>query len=202
MDLNTKAIPAAIGAALAGGFYYGMINVGAETFALIVSPKLVGEYVGPWNGSNASVAGAEHYADGYANTTALVEAGSEMAQWARSLNIDGYNDWYIPARDELELLYRHLKPTDDDNSESFRDGDNPSSVPVGYPYTETSPGQTTVDAFKQGGEQALAPNWHWASTQYAPTPYSAWSQNFDHGYQDSTHGSYAGRARAVRRLKI
>jgi hypothetical protein len=202
MNLNTNAIPASIGAALAGGFFTGLINIGQDTYALIAAPKSVGEYRGPWNESDKSVIGAESYCDGFANTTAMADAGSEMAQWARSLNIDGYSDWYIPARDELELAYRNLKPTADENLESFRDGDNPSSSPVGYPYTGALPGQTTAEAFRQGGEQALAPNWHWSSTQYAANPANAWLQVFDDGSQGYDHKSYSGRARAFRRLKI
>jgi hypothetical protein len=202
MNLNTQAIPAAIGAAFGGGFFAGLVNVGAETYALIVSPKQAGEYQGVWNQSLDSVAGAEHYSDGMANTAALATAGSEMAQWARSLNIDGFSDWYIPARDELEILYRALKPTADENAVTFRDGDNPSSAPVGYPYTETAPAQTSLAAFQQGGAEALAPSLHWSSTQYAGFPNDAWGQYFDDGLQGYDIKSCAGRARAVRRLKI
>ncbi len=44
--------------------------------------------------------------------------------------------------------------------------------------------------------------WHWSSTQYAATPTTAWNQNFDNGLQYYDHKSYAGRARAFRRLII
>jgi hypothetical protein len=202
MNLNPHPIPAAIGAALGGGFYAGLIIIDNETFALIAAPKAVGEYQGPWHQSSDSVPGAEHCADGFANTMAMAAAGSEMAQWARSLSIDGHTDWYIPARDELEVAYRNLKPTDEENSCSFRDGDNPSSAPVGYPYTEAVPAQTNADAFKFGAAQALAPNWHWSSTQYAADPTDAWIQSFGNGLQGYGHKSYAERARAFRRLKI
>ncbi len=202
MNLNPHPIPAAIGAALAGGFYSGLVVVEGEMYALIASPKSVGEYQGPWHQSSDAVTGAEHYADGLANTIAMAAAGSEMAQWARSLSIDGFTDWYIPSRDELEVAYRNLKPTDEENSCTFRDGDNPSSAPVGYPYTETAPAQTNADSFKFGGPQALAPNFHWSSTQYAASPSYAWIQYFVNGYQYYFHKSYAGRARAFRRLKI
>lgn len=204
MNLDTSTIPAAIGAAFGGGFYTGRITVGGDTFALIVSPKMFGEFKGKWLESCDAVPDAESYSDGPANTLAMAAAGSTLAAQVLALNIDGLTDWYIPSRDELELMYRYLKPTDDKNSESVRDGDNPSSVPVGYPYTATMPGQTKVDAFKHGGIEALDDVWHWSSTQYAPSPYDAWGQDFDDGYQcDYGDGkSSSARARAVRRLKI
>ncbi len=191
-----------IGTAIGGGFFAGMINVGVETFALIVSPKTDGERVGKWNDTDKTMPGAESYSDGLENTVALAEAGSDLAQWARNLKIDGLTDWYIPARDELEMMYRNLKPTKQENYESFRDGDNPSSAPVGYPYTASFPSQTNVSAFQAGGTEALEPVWHWASTQYAAYPSYAWGQGFDYGYQDYGHKSYGGRARAVRRVAI
>ena len=150
----------------------------------------------------ASVPGAESYSDGLANTNAMAEAGSPLAQWARGLRIDGHDDWYLPSRDELELMYRNLKPTTQENDCTFRDGDNPSSVPVGYPYTALAPTQTTVAAFAQGGAQALDARWYWSSTQYAAVTLTAWSQGFDIGLQLSYRKSAVGRARAVRRFKI
>jgi hypothetical protein len=44
--------------------------------------------------------------------------------------------------------------------------------------------------------------WYWSSTQHASIPTYAWFQNFGNGYQDTNRKSYAGRARAVRRLAI
>jgi hypothetical protein len=88
----------------------------------------------------------------------MAEAGSPLAQWARGLDINGNTDWCIPARDVLELGYRHLKPTTYENSCSFRDGDNPSSIPAGYPYTEQLPAQTAAEAFREGGAEAFEPD--------------------------------------------
>ncbi|QYG07153.1 DUF1566 domain-containing protein [Janthinobacterium sp. PAMC25594] len=202
MNIITNTLPAAIGAAFGGGFFAGLINAGGKTFALIVSPKLFGEFKGRWHASDDSVPGAEDYADGLANTNAMAAAGSELAKAVRASVIEGFDDWYIPARDELELIYRNLKPTDYENSASFRDGENPSSVPMGRHYTEELPGQTGVDEFRAGGNQALDPVWHWSSTQYGPSSSYAWGQHFYGGYQTNFHKSYEGRARAVRRLPI
>ena len=192
----------AVGALLAGGFYVGQIKVGADVYALIVSPKEAGSGRHAWNASSDSVRGAESYDDGLTNTVAMAEAGSKLAQWALQLDIGGHADWYIPSRDELELMYRTLKPTQQENYASFRDGDNPSSVPAGYPYTEQAPAQTAVETFRAGGAEAMDPLWHWSSTQYATNPSDAWLQYFLSGPQYGSHKSYEGRARAVRRFKI
>jgi hypothetical protein len=191
-----------VGAELGGGYFAGVIMVGGEKFALVVSPKAEGSLVGAWISTRENVSGAEHYSDGFANTEAMAAAGSALARDARALTIAGFDDWYIPSRDELELVYRNLKPVDDENGESFRDGDNPSSVPVGYPYTAVLPAQTTADAFKDGGSEALDSRWHWSSTQYAPAPSNAWYQYFYDGSQYNYNKSAEGRARAVRRLPI
>ena len=128
----------------------------------------------------------------------MAEAGSPVAKAAQALSIGGFTDWYIPARDELELLYRHFKPTEETNY-VFRNGDNPSSLPVGYPYAEDSPLQTAVDAFREGGEHAFEDSWYWASTQYSRD--NAWLQGFDDGGQNDNGKADEGRARAVRRFK-
>ncbi|MGO4379669.1 DUF1566 domain-containing protein [Pseudoduganella sp. RAF19] len=44
--------------------------------------------------------------------------------------------------------------------------------------------------------------WYWSGEQHADYSDYAWDQYFDDGYQDNGHSSYAGRARAVRRLPI
>jgi hypothetical protein len=201
MNLKTT-LPAAIGAAFAGGFFAGLIIDGGQAFALIVSPKIVGEHKATWSASSQAVAGATSYSSGLANTHAMDEAGSGLAKWARELDIDGHVDWYIPSRDELEVIYRNLKPTTEENTSYYRSGDNPSSVPAGYPYTANVPGQAAPDAFKAGGPEALEDEWYWSSTQHAAVPSDAWLQLFSGGSQSFSRKSYEGRARAVRRLPI
>jgi hypothetical protein len=201
MNLKTT-LPAAIGAAFAGGFFAGLISDSGQTFALIAAPKIVGEHKAAWNATSQAVTGATSYSNGLVNTNAMGEAGSALAQWARELDIDGHVDWYIPSRDELEVIYRNLKPTVEENTSYYRSGDNPSSVPTGYPYTANLPAQAAPDAFKAGGPEALEDEWYWSSTQHAADPSIAWGQLFSYGIQVISPKSYEGRARAVRRLPI
>jgi hypothetical protein len=192
--------PAAIGTPFEGGFYGGQIRIGAAICAIVWAPKAQGETKGKWLDSYTSVPGAASCFDSMANTKAMAEAGSNLAKWALGLDINGHTDWRIPARDVLEMGYRYLKPTTDENSASFRDGDNASSIPVGYPYTNESPVQTAADDFKEGGPEAFDARWHWSSTQYSDD--SAFSQYFLNGTQSNYDKSYEGRARAVRLIQL
>ena len=189
----------AIGEAYGGGFFAGLIRIGSSTYGLIVAPKDGGEIVGEW-GPRKAVDGALSFFDGHANTQAMADAGSDIALWAYSLKIGDNSDWYIPSRDELEVCYRNLKPTDDSNY--CGSGDNPSTYLPSYAYAPDTPAQTSVEAFREDGSEAFDPMWHWTSTQYAGDASDAWSQGFLGGIQGNLGKGYKGRVRAVRRFLI
>lgn len=195
---NTLA-PDTHGAPFEGGFYGGQIRIGAALFAVIWAPKAQGELNGKWLGSYTSVPGACSYFDSMANTQAMGEAGSDLARQALALDINGFTDWCLPARDVLELAYRHLKPTKKENY-AHRNGDNPSSAPAGYPYTEAFPTQTRESAFRESGAEAFGGEWYWSSTQYSDG--RAWYQFFNYGLQDYDDKSYEARCRAVRLIQL
>jgi hypothetical protein len=200
MDTITTEVPTAAGTPFAGGFYAGRILIAGESFALIVAPRADGEKDETALLASGGVAGALSFFDGRANTVALAEAGSDLAKWAQGLRIGGFDDWYLPSRDELEICYRAFKPTAEENY-CWR-GDNPSSLPVGYAYSRQDPAQTAVEAFRDGGAEAFTADWYWSSTQSAGPESYAWCQYFGSGTQYDTRKGYALRARAVRRLKI
>ena len=187
----------AIGEAYGGGFFAGLIRIGSSTYGLIVAPKDGGEIVGEWVPHKA-VDDARSFFDGHANTQAMADAGSDIALWAYSLKIGDNSDWYIPSRDELEVCYRNLKPTDGSNY--CGSGDNPSAYLPSYAYSINTPAQTTAKAFR--GAQAFDPVWHWTSTQCAGSASDAWYQSFGVGVQGSGDKGYKGRVRAVRRFLI
>ena len=201
-EKSTILVPAQIGTAFEGGFYGGIINShgGAKKFAIVWAPKALGEKKSIWLPSYTDVPNAASCFHSMDNTVAMAEAGSSLAKWALGLEINGHKDWCIPARDVLELAYRNLKPGTDENFASFRDGDNPSSIPAGYPYTEQSPIQTTADAFRDGGPEAFERRWYWSSTQDSES--SAWIQYFDDGDQGNFLKAYEALARAVRLIQL
>ena len=119
---------------------------------------------------------------------------------ALDLVIDGHDDWYLPAQDELEVLYRNLKPGTQENYCWARSGINLSAVEPTRPYTPALPAQTLAEAFQAGAGEAFAESYYWSSTQHASHSVYAWCQYFDNGYQDHYGKSSELRARAVRRL--
>jgi len=200
ITISATSLPA-FGAACAGGFFGGVIRIGALLHAVIWAPKAQGEAQGVWLPDSKPVPGAQSCFDSAANTLAMAEAGSALAQCVMSLEIDGIGGWAIPARDVLELAYRHLKPTTQRTVCSFRDGENPSSWPAGYPYGGAAlPMQTEAIAFKAGGEEAFEPVWYWSSTQSDED--DAWSQDFYLGRQDVDRVSWQARCRAVRLIQL
>ena len=202
MDTVTQQAPA-IGARVQGGFFGGVIRSNGEIRALIVPPKALGEKAPSiWIPNYKDVPGAKSFHDGMANTRAMAEAGSKLAQWALELTIDGCSDYHIPALDEKEIIYRAFKPTADKNSLWARSGINLSAAEPTWPYTPDFPAQTALDAFRAGGSEAFEADLYWTSTQHAATSLSAWCQGFGDGGQDRWGKALKLRARAVRSILL
>jgi hypothetical protein len=185
--------PFTVGAYIGGGYFTGIITVEGKRYALITAGA-EGELRGAWHTSTARIEGAVSRRDGKANTLDMDAAGIPLAKQAAALNIGGLTDWYLPSRDELELMYRAFKPTEQLNYADGADGINPNSLPTGQAYTKEFPGRTDVENFR-GGADALADSWYWSSTQHASSPSYAWIQHFYYGGQTtSTSRTRAGRA--------
>ncbi|MHB0820088.1 DUF1566 domain-containing protein [Stutzerimonas stutzeri] len=174
-----------IGAAYDGGFVTGFYQQDGQRFMIITAGR-EHELKGEWGNYGLKIEGADSFTDSRANTEAMAAAGSELAQRVLALDIGGFTDWAIPARDVQELQYRNLKPTTEQNYCWGRDGDNPNSLPVGTLYTEESPAQTKLPAFKEGGPEAFQARWYWSSSQRSA--YYAFCMDFEGGNQ-----SYGGK---------
>lgn len=201
-------------------------------FRVIAAPKSSGENAGIAlkNANTALPTASQTLTEGWLSTEAMRVAGDSTAYpaayWARGLNIGGRTDWYIPARDELELGWRNLKPTTDSNyvtadrptaasyvygnNGSYGDvaathGTNNNSAPVGAAYTAGVPAQTVAAAFRTGGAEAFTygSSYYWSSSDYSAS--FAWGQLWDSsypGYQSYNGKTAAFRVRAVRRSII
>lgn len=90
-----------------GGIYIDQIRSesgSARHLILPVAPHVT-QLTGKWGCIGAHIDGADSRLDGAKNTSAMVEAGSEIAQLVRELEVDGHRDLYIPALHEARLIY-------------------------------------------------------------------------------------------------
>jgi hypothetical protein len=204
--------PANIGLSVEGGFFAGLISHtanGVATHALIVAPAATGASGAgytittdlAWQ-STGSTTGATSSFNGAANTALMIN--SPAANFCTGLSLGGFNDWYLPARYEMDIAYFHLKPTTTSNSTSW--GLNDYSVPKRTSnYTAGSPTQTSIAAFQFGNTEAFITNDpHWSSTENTST--QAWDLSFNDGTQSPTtpFGSKTTtkRVRAFRRIAL
>lgn len=100
------------------------------------------------------------------------------AHYCNNLTAGGYTDWYLPARDELEVIYRNLKPETNWNNTANRytggpdyqnlgslgdvanqHGINNNSSPPGSAYQGNNPTHSSNTAFRLEGAQSLQGTW-------------------------------------------
>jgi len=198
----TQTGPTVIGQSYGGGYYAGKIDVSGTQYYLIVAPKATGEdSTAQWKTSNTSTSGTSSVIDGPTNSSNMNNASHPAAQFCEGLSIGGYTDWYMPAKNELEVLYYYFKPTTTSNSTIS--GSNANAVspePVSTNYTTGAPAQTTITAYQTGNSEAFATTYYRSSTEYDAT--GAWSQSFSQGLQSNTLKSDSYYVRAVRRILV
>ena len=195
---------------------------------IIIAPRAQGENAGVvWKtSSTAGPIQTQTLTNGPLATSSMIALNTDtiiypLAKWILDTNatgINGYSDWYIPARDELELIWRNLKPITNVNSAGARatsaitynrdanistlgqQGTNDNSIPTGVEYTSDIPAQTSVVVFRTGGIEAMQNAVYWSSSEFSSI--TAWYQYFLTslpGYQYGYIKNASYRARAVRR---
>jgi len=216
----------AIGSAFGGGYFAGRVRSGNNIYALVVAPRAEGQNKNlPWKadgGADPNSYGTYRVDNGMAIMQSLIAANVigrfSLMSWARSLRIGGFDDWYIPARDELEVLLRNLKPTATapsvgvrTSSSSFegarQQGENAYAYPTTGPYTATNPVQTTAELFKVGGSESLSDTVRLISSTEVRTDISVgsndnWAQWTDTLRQGGSGGKNTSGGRAVRRVLL
>ena len=209
--MSRAPIPTIPGTPYGGGYYVGrMIGGDGVKYAVILAPKNIGEWPNSLNyrTSAASTPAAGSAWDGASNTAALIALGatvSAIADFVLSVNnnggINGYTDWFIPARYQLEMCYRNLKPfTSANSTDSPGLTSNSYADPSTPEYTATVPAQTTVAAFQGGGSEAFLNTGYWSSTEY-PTA-EAWYQDMNSGRMPHVNKTLGFRCRLIRLIKV
>jgi hypothetical protein len=194
-------------------------------FRVIVAPKSSGETTKVYkNAATAAPSATGTLTEGLKATLAMVADGNSTvypaAHFCNDLSIGGYSDWYLPARDELELIYRNLKPFTTNNETTANRPNSPTpnytnlgsigtggvnhglnynSDPQGVAYTTTVPARTSVAAFHTGGAEFMASNEFWSSTEYSGT--AAWDQNYTTSFPGRQLNENKGSTRNIRAVR-
>ncbi len=199
----TTQLPA-IGAAYGGGFFAGQISTsgnGVATHNLVIGPKSTAQTIAQWKTANTTTSGTDSVINGPTNSANMNNADHPAAQFCEGLTIGGFSDWYMPAKNEFEVLYYNLKPTTSDNLTNPASGANTNALPSrGSNYTSGDPAQTSVAIFQDSGSEAFDTAQYWNSTQ--ATDENAWRQSTINGNQNNQGKTGSFRTRAVRRISL
>jgi hypothetical protein len=198
-------VPTVIGQAFGGGFYAGQIGVSSvATHYLIIGPVASAQNASiQYKNVSTATAGADSVIDGPQNTADIVADGNSTvypaAHFCNDLVIGGFSDWYMPAKNELEVCYYNLKPGTATNNTSV--GINANAVPArASNYTSGTPAQTSATDFRTTGAEDFAEVLYWASTEASAS--EAWMKDFGDGNQFYDFKTRSYRVRAVRRVAV
>jgi len=196
--------PTVIGQVFAGGYYAGQISTAGNSVAdyyLVVGPVASADSAKQFKTGNSG-GDSTDVIDGPANSAAMNSATYPAAQFCEGLTIGGFSDWYMPAKNELEVCYYNLKPTTTSNNTSS--GINANAVPArASNYTSGTPAQTSASDFQNTGAEDYTTGAYWSSTQ-ASGGYAAYAsqQTFGNGLQNIAYKTTSNRVRAVRRVAV
>lgn len=128
-----------------------------------------------WKTSTTATSGTTSLSDGVANTDAMATAGIALHPAAEACRNAG-SEWYLPARDELDLLYDSLV---DQNGDS-------------------TPGGPLSSTFNFNTIGGIDPNgFYWSSSEFDSA--FTWDQRFSDGAQGNNFKSSSIAVRCVRR---
>ena len=202
---NSVTPPLVIGQAYAGGFYAGQIGVSSvATHNLVVGPYSSADTASKWKNARSATAGADSVIDGPQNTADIVADGNSTvypaAHFCNDLVVGGFTDWYMPAKNELEICYYNLKATTTSNNTSS--GINANAVPArASNYTAGTPAQTSAADFQSpSGTERIRAVGYLSSTE--ATASTAAYADMGSGFQLNSMKNTDNRVRAVRRVAV
>jgi hypothetical protein len=129
----------AIGSFWEGGYYIGNIQVGSLTYAVIIADQATKSVAAAHTGG-VPTDGSTSLVDGRTNTALQTNAANAAANYCRSISLNGYTDWYLPAKDEVDLAWANkasipsaqitdLQLVTSSQTSTFYWGQNLSSIP-------------------------------------------------------------------------
>lgn len=154
----TTLLPEVIGEQFGGGYYIGDITIpvgpDAGIYAIIMA-GVEGQATAHWKTSDTASVGAGSTIDGMINTLDMEADGLDehpAAKYCRDYTGGGHNDWYLPAKDELNLAwinrsvlselgmtYRYWSSTQGGSStawyQDFNDGHQLGNSRKNWPYS-------------------------------------------------------------------
>ena len=205
---NSITTVPSIGQAYGGGFFAGQISTsanGVATHNLVVAPKSTGAAERKFATANYTIPGAASDVNGLQNTLDAVADGNATkypaTYFCYDLNTGGYDDWYMPAIFEHEIIYYNLRPTAYPTvSNDTSVGTNTYSVPARTSnYTASNPARTSVTAFQSGQSEAYIDTGYWSSTDSGS---SQWLKSFYDGYQAADTKNQFLQVRAIRKVAV
>jgi hypothetical protein len=197
-------IPTVIGQAFGGGYYAGQIGVSSvATHYIIVGPVATAQNASiQYKNANTATTGADSDIDGPQNTADIVADGNSTVypagHFCNDLVIGGFSDWYMPAKNELEVCYFNLKPSTTSNNTGS--GINANAVPARTSnYTSGNPAQTSVTDFQTTGSEDFSLGIYWSSSEYSAIYAS--TQSMNNGGQNYLVYSFKSNSRPVRAIR-
>lgn len=181
-----------------GGALKGQVSQGWKTSSTADTPAATAQNTVYGGDASVTFSDGSHPIFDWLKSATGPNAGIfDITGASNGSGIGGYNDWYIPAPYEQNIIYRNLKPTADQNDNTT--GSNPYAVPAASNYTLTSPGQTSATLFQSGGEQAYASAAYWTSAENPGATTEALKTSFAAGWSGTSGKASSDPARAIRR---
>jgi len=204
---TSVAPPTVIGQAYQGGFWAGNIGVSSvATHYIVVAPVASGETGNQWKNAQTATPGADSDLDGPQNTADMVADGNSTvypcAHFCNDAVIGGFSDWYMPAKNELEICFFNLKSSTRNNDTGS--GINPNAVPArasNYTNGPQVPSQTAATTFQTAGAETFGAENYWTSTELAGGTQGR-LQSWYYGTQTYTFKDNTRRVRAIRRVAV